>query len=197
MHAGVVLKSIISKCSALQVVIKGGQLLPIRSCIEAFIKGDDIALQSALAQSDPELQKTLAGIAVGLQQHTVASAHHVSHTGHSRLQLTADGTCPATHGASAGLEQGTSYGSSGQYSAKSYVADIELTPDSAGTSSEVVFVPPRAADVQRSAYDSASGQRLVSASQDAAVPPMHHSESDESQAGCDQLVQYVLRELLG
>lgn len=180
------------------MVIKGGKLLPIRSCIEAFIKGDDTALQAALAQSDPALQKTLADISVGLQQRAAASAHPVSHTGHSRMRQTADGSCcPPLHGAPAGFERGTSRGNSGESSARSYVADIELTPDSAGTSGEVVLRPPEAADVQRSAYDSASGQMLVNASRDAAVPQMPHSGSDESQAGCDQLVQYVLRELLG
>ncbi|KAL0026772.1 hypothetical protein WJX77_000620 [Trebouxia sp. C0004] len=40
-----------------KVVVKGGQLLPIRSCIEAFLMGDDAALQSTMGPSSAELQQ--------------------------------------------------------------------------------------------------------------------------------------------
>ncbi|KAA6426104.1 MAG: hypothetical protein FRX49_03956 [Trebouxia sp. A1-2] len=43
-----------------KVVVKGGQLLPIRSCIEAFLKGDETALQSTMGSSSAELQQMLA-----------------------------------------------------------------------------------------------------------------------------------------
>lgn len=179
------------------MVIRGAQLLPIRSCIEAFIKGDETALQTALAQSTPELQTALADMAAGLQQRVTANAHHVSHTVHGSSRVTAAGSCLSTPSESVGIKRDAPYGVS---AAKSYVAGVERRLDSAGRADEVVLHPPRAADVQRAAQDSVcgtTGQMLSSASQNATSPVTHHGSDVENQAGCDQLMQYVLRELLG
>ena len=190
-------------CLLIQVVIKSGQVLPIRSCIEAFLKGNETALQTAFAQSASELQKALADVAVGLKQHAASSAHHASHDRHSRPLLTPDAIRPSSPGMLAKPEQGAaSHRNEDGLSAKSYVAGVRLgpDPDPARGSEEVLFQPPRAADVQRSGVDMAhntAGQLSPSASQDAAMLPMHHSSNTEDTPGCDQLVHYVLRELLG
>ena len=188
-------------CLLIQVVIKGGQVLPIRSCIEAFLKGDETALQTALAQSAPELQQALADIALGLKQHAASSAHHASHDRHSRPQPTPGVSRPSSPGMLARPQQGAAcHRNENGLSAKSYVAGVRLGPDPAEGSKEVLLQPPRAADVQRSAVDSApgtTGQLSPNASQDAAMSPMYHCSDTEDAPGCDQLVHYVLRELLG
>ena len=190
-------------CPLIQVVIKGGRVLPIRSCIEAFLKGDETALQTALAQSAPELQQALADIAVGLKQHAASTAHCISHDRHSRSCLTPGGSCQSSPGTLARPEHGAAcHRNDDGLSARSYVAGVRLGPDfhPAGGSQEVLLQPPRAADVQRSVLDSAcsaTGQLSPSAGQDAAMLPMHHCSSNEDAPGCDQLVHYVLRELLG
>ena len=190
-------------CLLIQVVIKGGQVLPIRSCIKAFLKGDETALQTALAQSAPDLQKALADIAEGLKQHAASTAHHASHDRHSTSHLTPGTSRSSSPDTLARPEQGAaSHRNSDGLSAKSYVAGLRLgsDPDPASGSEKVLLQPPRAADVQRSVLDSmhgATGQLSPSVGQDAAMSPMHHCSSTEDAPGCDQLVHYILRELLG
>ena len=175
-------------------------MLPIRSCIEAFLKGDETALQTVLVQSAPELQKALADTAVGLKQHAAANAQHVSHGRYSRSRPTPDGSCQSTPSVLVVGKHEALHSNDDGLSAKSYVAGVRLGPDSAGGSSEVLLHPPRAPDVQRSAHSTVSdttGQMSPHASQGAALLPMHHCRSMEPEVGCDQLVQYVLREFLG
>lgn len=187
-------------CVYIQVVIKGGQILPIRSCIEAFLRGDDTALQTALVQSAPELQQALADIAVGLKQHAPSSALSASNDIPSRSQLNPGGSRPCSPGLLTKPEQDTFHKNDDGLSAKSYVEGVRLGPDPAESPSEVLLQPPRAADVHRSAHDSVcstTSHALSSTSQDAAISPMHQCSSTEDTPGCDQLVHYVLRELLG
>lgn len=188
-------------CLLIQVVIKGGRVLPIRSCIEAFLKGDETALQTALSQSAPGMQQALADIAVGLKQHAASNAHHISHDRHSRSHLTPGGSHPSSPGTLARPEHGAApHRHDDGLSAKSYVAGVRLGPEADGGSTEVSLQPPEAADVHRSASDSecsTAGQLSPSAGHDAAMSPMHPCSTTEDAPGCDQLVHYVLRELLG
>ena len=188
-------------CVYMQVIIKGGQILPIRSCIEAFLRGDDTALQTALVQSAPEIQKALADIAVGLKQHAPSSGLRASHDEHSKSQLTPGGSRPSSPGMLGSPEQEALHRNDDGLSAKSYVEGVRLGPDPTPSSSEVLLQPPQAAGVQRLAQDSVhstTSSHEHSTSRDAAMLPMHnHCSSIEDSPGCDQLVHYVLRELLG
>lgn len=187
-------------CVYMQVIIKGGQILPIRGCIEAFLRGDDTALQTALVQSAPEIQQALADIAVGLKQHAPSSALSASHDKHSRSLLKPGGGHPSSPGMLGSPEQEAFHSSDDGLSAKSYVEGVRLGPEPTASCSEVLMQPPRAADVHRSAHDSArntASHAASSTSRDAAISPINHCSSTEDMPGCDQLVHYVLRELLG
>lgn len=164
------------------------------------MRGDETALQTALVQSAPEIQQALADIAVVLKQHAPSSALNASHGSHSRSQIQPGGSCPSSPGVLTSPEQESFHRSDDGLSAKSYVEGVWLGPDPVKSPSEVLLQPPRAADVGRSAQDSAhdtASHAACSTSQDAAMSPMHQCSSSEDTPGCDQLVHYVLRELLG
>ena len=80
------------------------------------------------------------------------------------------------------------------FSAKSYVTGSDLESEAR---SEVLLCPPKAADVQRAGHSNAcrDSQMPNDADPDAVLSSDHDGAAEE--AGCDQLVKYVLREFLG
>ena len=185
----------------LQVVVKGGQLLPIRSCIEAFINGDDTALQFALGPSSAELQHMLtslamaAGSSAAAQEQTACTAAPPSPpqvsgiTGDSQIVQkdcsTYDRLSSAEHA-----------------DVHSSVRTVEayLGTQALQTTTVTSLRPPLAAAATRADAHLSPAFAIDGSSQDIAASSSIDEDGlsgGDQDAGCDQLVKYLLREFLG
>ena len=150
------------------------------------------------------MQQTLEDVAQSLNRPALegaatrtANEQQSSHGSRSNVSVRKDSSLTSRHNAaamSADLQHQACCSHENGFSAKSYVTDSRL--ESEGTS-EVLLRPPEAADVQRASHNNASSDSQVpSDAGQAAVPASEHDGIAE-EAGCDQLVKYVLREILG
>ena len=182
----------------MQVVIKGGQLLPIRNCIEAFLNGDETALQSTLASSSLELQQMLKDIIISLNPPAdapgkTAREQYSSHLRQTKAASSHDSKRPASAMSAGPQHSGLCSHDSG-FSAKSYVTGAGLGTDGV---QEVALNPPGTASVQRVSQDTASRDSRQEHDISEDVAPSSSFTGSVDEAGCNQLVEYVLREFLG
>ena len=180
----------------LQVVVKGGQLLPIRSCIEAFLKGDDTALQFTSGPPLAELQQVLASRTWAADPDnaantaaTTAAARVASPAmaafGHDSLGVTSDGTTRQLVG-----QHDTDCSSVA-------IVDARLDAQAAGITHSVALEAPSSASANRTHVQPSDHPQDATSCNLAHETGQYSLGDAGSDAGCDQLVKYLLKELLG
>ena len=181
----------------LQAVVKGGQLLPIRSCIEAFLKGDETALQSTLGPSSAELQQMLLRMVWAADSNGAAnSAVAVSAAGPA---LTAAQASFDTTRASPAIKAGHLHpdgSSSSNISTALEAQAAENTPEAALQAPATASASR--AEMQPCEHDTSSQSHLAAGGSGHDGGAAEAGQIDhEEEAGCDVLVKYLLREFLG
>ena len=178
----------------LQVVVKGGQLLPIRSCIEAFLKGDETALQSTMGSSSAELQQMLARMVWAADSDGAAnSAAAVSAAG--AASSTAAQASFVTTSASPAIKEGHLHPEGSSSSNISTASEAQAAESTLGAALKPpAFATASRAEMQLCESDMSSQNQLAaSSSNHGGAAEVGHEE----EAGCDVLVKYLLREFLG
>lgn len=182
-------------CMLLQVVVKGGQLLPIRSCIEAFLNGDDTALQFTSGPPLADLQQVLASITWAADPDnaantaaTTAAAGVTSPAvaaGHDNPTVTSDGT---TRQALAQHDTDCS---------SVAIVDARQEAQAAGITDRVSLEAPSSASANRTHVQPSDHPQDAIGGNVVHETGQYSLGDAESDAGCDQLVKYLLKELLG
>jgi len=185
----------------LQVVVKGGQLLPIRSCIEAFLKGDDTALQSTMGPSSAELQQMLARIVwaadsnIAVNSAAAFSAAGAASPAAAQASFDTLIASPASNAGHLRADCDPDCSSSSNVRTASEAQAAESTPEAA-------FKPPATASASRAqvqlfVHDMSSQDQLAASSSGHGGAAEIGQIDHEEEAGCDVLVKYLLREFLG
>lgn len=182
----------------LQAVVKGGQLLPIRSCIEAFLKGDETALQSTLGPSSAELQQMLLRMVWAADSNGAASSA-VAVSAAGAASLTAAQASFDTTRASPAIKAGHLHpdgSSSSNISTASDAQAAQSTPEAALQAPATASASR--AEMQPCEHDTSSQSHLAvgGSGHDGGAAEAGQIDREE-EAGCDVLVKYLLREFLG
>ncbi|DBA87296.1 TPA: hypothetical protein ACH3X1_004354 [Trebouxia sp. C0004] len=175
-----------------KVVVKGGQLLPIRSCIEAFLMGDDAALQSTMGPSSAELQQMLARIVWAADANCAANSAAAFSAAGAASSTAAQASCNTNSASSASTAGHVCADCDPDCSSSSNVSTGSEAQVAEGTP-EAALKAPATASTSRAEMSSQNYLAAGSSGPGGAAALIDHEE----EAGCDVLVKYLLREFLG